>query len=77
MPKTAQCYTCNVHHPMKEMRQILTSRGKHWRCIKTIEVSRMYSAKRQAFGAQTTANKKADWRIKGLRKAGMALDSDS
>lgn len=77
MPKTAYCYTCNVHHPMEEMRQVMTGRGKRWRCIKTIEASQMDSAKRQAFGAQTTANKKADWRNRGLRKAVVELDSDS
>jgi len=77
MPKAAYCYTCNVHHPMEEMRQIMTGRGKRWRCIKTIEASRMDSATRQAFGTQTTANKKADWRNRGLGKAGMERDSDS
>jgi hypothetical protein len=69
VPTTAYCYTCNVHHPVEEMRQIMTGRGKRWRCIKTIEASRMESAKRQEFGARTTANNKADWRRIEVRKA--------
>ena len=77
MPTTAYCYTCNVHHPIEEMRQIMTARGKRWRCIKTIEASRMASAKRQEFGAHTTANNKAEWRNMGLRKSEMEPDFDT
>jgi hypothetical protein len=41
------------------MRQVMTKKGMRWRCIKTIEAARQTPDKRQAFGAQTTANKKA------------------
>lgn len=76
MRTTNYCYTCNVHHPREEMRQIMTGRGKRWRCIKTIEASRMASDKRQAFGARTTANNKSDWRKMGLKKVELEVDSD-
>jgi hypothetical protein len=74
---TAYCYICNVHHSKEEMRQIMTGRGKRWRCIKTIEAARMASSKRQEFGAQTTASNKADWRNIALKKANLEPDFDT
>ena len=62
MSKTAYCYTCGGHHPLEEMRQIITSNGMRWRCIKTIEASRQARAKRQDFGAQMTAKNKGNSR---------------
>jgi len=58
--ETAFCYSCGRHHPVEEMRQILTKAGMRWRCIKSIEAARQGRAERQAFGSQTTANNKSD-----------------
>jgi len=58
LSNTAYCYTCGIHHPLEEMRQIITSNGIRWRCIKTIEASRQARAKRQEFGAQMSAKNK-------------------
>lgn len=69
MPETAFCYHCGIHHPIEEMRQILTKGGKRWRCIKSIELTKQGSAKRAAFGRQTTANNKADTQAKIARMA--------
>jgi hypothetical protein len=67
MTETAFCYHCATHHPIQEMRQILTKNGKRWRCIKSIEASRQGRAERQGFGSQTTANNKADTQDKMRR----------
>jgi len=64
MSKTAYCYTCRIHHPLAEMRQMITSNGIRWRCIKTIEASRQAPAKRQDFGAQMTAKNKGKSKTK-------------
>lgn len=51
------------------MRQILTKSSKRWRCIKSIELTKLADAKREAFGQQTTTNNKADTRAKICRMA--------
>jgi len=58
--ETAFCYSCGRHHPVEEMRQILTKAGMRWRCIKSIEAARQGRAGRQEFGSQTSAKNKAD-----------------
>jgi hypothetical protein len=67
MSETAFCYHCGTHHPIEEMRQILTKSGKRWRCIKSIELTKQGGAKREAFGRQTTATNKADTQAKMRR----------
>jgi hypothetical protein len=59
MPKVAYCHICRTYHPIETMRQVITKTGMRWRCITTIEAARQAPDKRQAFGPQTTANKKA------------------
>ena len=66
MSETAFCYHCGTHHPIEEMRQILTKSGKRWRCIKSIDVTRVGIAKRDAFGRQIAAMNKAEG--KGVRR---------
>src|ERR1035437_4907157 len=48
MSETTFCYHCGIHHPVEEMRQILTKSGRRWRCIKSIELTKQGSAKREA-----------------------------
>jgi hypothetical protein len=67
MSETAYCYTCAVHHPIEEMRQILTKAGKRWRCVRSIELAKQPGAAREAFGQNTTANNKADMQVKKSR----------
>ena len=43
------CYHCGRYHPREEMRQIETKGGKKWRCIKSIEATKIPSAQRDAF----------------------------
>jgi hypothetical protein len=69
MSETAFCYHCGAYHPIEEMRQTLTKSGKRWRCVKSIELTKQGSAKREAFGRQTTANNKADTQLKLCRMA--------
>ena len=74
MSNTAYCHTCNARHPREEMRQVTTKNGVRWRCINTIKAARQALAKRQAFGAQTTANNRSDTRSKGLGMAASRRD---
>ena len=66
MSETAYCYHCGIHHPLEEMRQILTKSGKRWRCIKSIEASKVGIAKRDEFGRQIAAINKVEG--KGVRR---------
>jgi hypothetical protein len=59
MSETAFCYHCGTHHPIEEMRQILTKNGKRWRCVKSIEATKIGITKRDAFGQGITAINKA------------------
>jgi len=77
MSETAFCYHCGIHHPVEEMRQILTKSGKRWRCIKSIELTKQGSAEREAFGRQTTAINKADTQAKICRMANPERNSYS
>lgn len=60
MPETAYCHQCGVHHPIEEMRQILTKCGKRWRCIKSINAAKAGIADRDAFGRRITEINKAE-----------------
>ena len=67
MTESAFCYTCAVHHPIEEMRQILTKTGRRWRCIRSSELAKQTGAAREAFGQKTTANNKAEAQFKMSR----------
>jgi len=69
MSETAFCYHCGAHHPLEEMRQILTKTGKRWRCVKSIEAAKVGIAKRDAFGQQVKADNKAEAQAK-IRRMG-------
>jgi hypothetical protein len=75
MSKTAYCYTCNAQHPLEEMRQVMTTRGARWRCISSINAARQAVARRQEFGARTTANNKSDAQTRGRSLAAIRRDS--
>jgi len=77
MSETAYCYHCGTHHPIYEMREILTKSGKRWRCIKSILASRQGRAERQDFGVQTTANNRADTQDKIRRMPNPERNLDS
>ena len=77
MSKLVHCYTCNVQHPVEEMRQVETKRGMRWRCIKTIVAARRARDKRQEFGALTTAKNSADARARLRRLINPELDANS
>ena len=74
MSRLAFCYTCQAHHPIEDMRRVVTGGGLRWRCVRTIEAARQAREKRQQFGAQTTANNKADAKASGLRPATLGRD---
>ena len=57
-PANIYCYHCGRQHPSSEMRQIETKGGKKWRCIKSIEATRINSAQRDAFGKSVTMTNK-------------------
>jgi len=77
MSESAFCYHCGTYHRIEEMRQISTKSGKRWRCIKSIDLTKQGSEKREAFGRQTTANNKADAHAKICRMANPERNQDS
>ena len=58
------CYHCRAYHPKEEMRQIDTKGGKRWRCIKSIEATKVGRNSREAFGREQTAINKAEAQAK-------------
>ncbi len=60
MSDTGYCYHCRRHHPYEEMRQVMTTMGKRWRCIRSIEATRQGRAAREAFGRTVTEMNKAE-----------------
>ncbi len=77
MPETAFCYHCGTHHPLEEMRQILTKTGKRWRCVKSIEATKVGIAKRDAYGQQISATNKAEAKARKRRMANPERDPRS
>ena len=67
---TAFCYHCARHHPLEEMRQIVTKGGKKWRCIKSIQATKKNVAHRDAFGKTVTEvnSSAARARIKAMQE---------
>lgn len=59
-PANIYCYHCGRPHPSVEMRQIETKGGKKWRCIKSIEATKINAAQRDAFGKTVTMINKAE-----------------
>lgn len=57
---TAYCYHCGRHHPLEEMRHVVTRSGKRWRCIRSIEATRATESMRDAFGRKITAINKTE-----------------
>ncbi|MFY9327417.1 MAG: hypothetical protein WAO76_05280 [Georgfuchsia sp.] len=64
MTETAYCYHCVKHHPVEEMRLLVTKTGKRWRCIKSIEAAKAGKAQRDAFGRDVTEINKAEAQAK-------------
>lgn len=46
------CYCCRTHHPRNQMRLFPTTRGKRWRCLRSIQAARDKPDVRDAFGRQ-------------------------
>lgn len=57
---TAYCYHCRLHHPITEMRQVLQKHGKRWRCIRSIEATKVSQEKREAYGRTITEQNKSE-----------------
>lgn len=64
MSDTIYCYHCRSYHPREEMRQLETKTGKRWRCIKSIEATKLGRAARDAYGRQMTETNKAEAQAK-------------
>lgn len=64
LPQTAYCYHCVKHHPVEEMRQLVTKTGKRWRCLKSIEAAKQNREAREAFGRGVTEINKAEAQAK-------------
>ena len=77
MSETAFCYHCGTHHLIDEMRQILTKNGKRWRCIKSIEATKVGASKRDAFGKGITAINKAEAQARMCRLANPERNQNS
>ena len=63
-PATRYCYHCRTHHPVEEMKLLVTKTGSRWRCIKSIEATKAGREARDAFGKRVTADNKADCQSK-------------
>jgi hypothetical protein len=57
---TAYCYHCKQYHQIEQMRLLVTKTGKRWRCIRSIEATRVSREARDNFGKQISANNRAD-----------------
>lgn len=77
MTETAFCYHCGAHHPINQMRQILTKNGKRWRCVKSIEATKAGASKRDAFGKEITALNKAETQARMCRMANPERNQNS
>lgn len=64
MSQTAFCYHCGIHHPVENMRLLVTKTGKRWRCLKSIEATKQSREAREAFGRQVTEINKAEAQAK-------------
>lgn len=64
MSQTAYCYHCVKHHPIEEMRLLVTKTGKRWRCLKSIQATKAGIAQRDAFGRDVTEINKAEAQAK-------------
>ena len=60
MSETAYCYHCRQHHPRSEMRQVASKIGKRWRCIRSIEATKVDRNAREAFGRSVSEANKAE-----------------
>lgn len=58
--ETIYCYHCGRQHPRVEMRQIETKGGKKWRCIKSIQATKLDVSQRDAFGKTVTTINKSE-----------------
>ena len=61
---TAYCYHCRSHHPIAQMRQLVTKTGKRWRCISSIEATKVSRTIRDAFGKNVTEINRAESAIR-------------
>ena len=59
-PATRYCYHCRTHHPVEEMRLLVTKTGTRWRCIKSIEAVKRSKEERDEYGRQVSAANQAE-----------------
>ena len=71
---TRYCYHCRVHHPASETRQITTKTRTRWRCLRSIEATRISQAERTAFGRSVSAMNSADAQSRAQRVSELHLD---
>lgn len=77
MSETAFCYHCRTHHPLEEMRQVKTSMGKRWRCIRSIEAAKADRATREAYGRSVTEMNRSESASKARIINGSRFDKGS
>jgi hypothetical protein len=59
-PATRYCYHCRTHHPVEEMKQLVTKTGSRWRCIKSIEAVKRSKDERDQYGREVSAANQAE-----------------
>lgn len=59
-PETRYCYHCRTHHPVEEMKLIVTKTGSRWRCIKSIQAVKRSREERDAYGRMVSSMNKAE-----------------
>ena len=59
-PATRYCYHCRTHHPVDEMKLLVTKTGSRWRCIKSIEAVKRSREERDQYGRQVSAANQAE-----------------
>ncbi len=71
---TKYCYHCRVHHPAAETRLISTKTGKRWRCLRSIEATRISAAARAEFGRTISAINLAETQSRAKHVSEFHLD---
>jgi hypothetical protein len=59
-PATRYCYHCRTHHPVEEMKLLVTKTGSRWRCVKSIEAVKRSKEERDQYGRQVSALNQAE-----------------
>ena len=64
MASTVYCYHCKAAHPREDMRVIVITKGKRWRCVHSIEAAKAKIDVRDAFGRKVSEKNRLEAQAK-------------